>query len=85
MIQKIRKCIVVQFVKSLVEFVMDSELVIKQMRGEYKVKSPDMKKLNDDAKALSSLIPDVKFTHVKRENVMVSRADFLLNQEMDRN
>ena len=70
---------------SEVEFVMDSELVIKQMRGEYKVKSPDMKKLNDEAKALSSLIHDVKFTHVKRENVMVSRADFLLNQEMDRN
>ena len=68
-----------------VGFVMDSELVIKQMRGEYKVKSPDMKALNDDAKALSSLIPNVRFTHVKRENPMVSRADFLLNQEMDRN
>ena len=68
-----------------VEFVMDSELVIKQMRGEYKVKSPDMKALNDDAKALSSLIPNVRFTHVRRENPMVSRADFLLNQEMDRN
>ena len=68
-----------------VEFVMDSELVIKQMRGEYKVKSPDMKELNDDAKALSSLIPNVRFTHVRRENPMISRADFLLNQTMDRN
>ena len=68
-----------------VEFVMDSELVIKQMRGEYKVKSPDMKELNDDAKTLSSLIPNVRFTHVRRENPMISRADFLLNQTMDRN
>lgn len=67
-----------------VEFVMDSELVIKQMRGEYKVKSPNIRELHEDAKALSSLIPSVKFTHVKRENMMVSRADFLLNEEMDR-
>ncbi len=68
-----------------VEFVMDSELVIKQMNEEYKVKSPDMKELHDDAKALSSMIPNVKFTHVRRNNPMVSRADFLLNQTMDRN
>jgi len=67
-----------------VEFVMDSELVIKQMRGEYKVKSPDMKSLNEDAKALSSLIRNVRFTHVRRENPMISRADHLLNLEMDR-
>ncbi len=67
-----------------VEFVMDSELVIKQMRGEYKVKSPNIMELHKDAKALSSLIPDVTFTHVKRENRFVSRADSLLNAEMDR-
>ena len=67
-----------------VEFVMDSELVIKQMRGEYKVKSPNIMELHKDAMALSSLIPDVTFTHVKRENRFVSRADSLLNAEMDR-
>ena len=67
-----------------VEFVMDSELVIKQMRGEYKVKSANIMDLHKDAKALSSLIPKVKFTHVKRENQFVSRADALLNAEMDR-
>ena len=67
-----------------VEFVMDSELVIKQMRGEYKVKSANIMDLHKDAKALSSLIPNVRFTHVKRENQFVSRADALLNAEMDR-
>ena len=67
-----------------VEFVMDSELVIKQMRGEYKVKSQNILELHRDAKALSMIIPHVKFTHVKRENPMVSRADSLLNAEMDR-
>ena len=67
-----------------VEFIMDSELVIKQMRGEYKVKSANIMELHKDAKALSSLIPSVKFTHVRRENEFVSRADALLNAEMDR-
>ena len=67
-----------------VEFIMDSELVIKQMRGEYKVKSPNIRELHEDAKAMSSLIPNVKFTHVRRENEFVSRADALLNAEMDR-
>lgn len=68
-----------------VEFIMDSQLVIRQMNGEYKVKSDNIKKLHEDAKALSSLIPKVKFTHVLRENEFVSRADALLNAEMDRN
>jgi ribonuclease HI len=66
-----------------VEFVMDSELVIKQMRGEYKVKSENIRDLHMDAKALASLIPNVRFTHVKRENPMIGRADALLNIEMD--
>ncbi len=66
-----------------VEFVMDSEIVIKQMRKEFKVSSPNLKNLNKDAVALSSLIPSVKFTHVRRENPMISRADALLNAEMD--
>ena len=67
-----------------VEFTMDSELAIKQMNGEYKVKSDNIKELHKDAKALSSLIPKVTFTHVRRANEFVSRADYLLNMEMDK-
>lgn len=66
------------------EFVMDSQLVIKQMTGEYKVKSPDMKALYDDAKSLCSMIPSVSFRNVRRSEELIPRADFLLNQEMDR-
>ena len=68
-----------------VEFIMDSELVIKQMNGEYKVKNPDMKALYDDAKSLSSMIPKVTFRNVRRSEEFIPRADFLLTQEMDRN
>lgn len=66
------------------EFVMDSQLVIRQMNGEYKVKNADMKALYDDAKALSSMIPKVRFRNVRRSEEMIPRADALLNQELDR-
>ena len=67
------------------EFVMDSQLVIRQMTGEYKVKSPDMKVLHDDAAALASMIPNVRFRNVRRSEEYIPRADALLNAEMDRN
>jgi ribonuclease HI len=63
---------------------MDSQLVIRQMNGEYKVKSPDMLELYKDAKALASLIPSVKFSNVRRSELLIPRADALLNEEMDR-
>ena len=66
-----------------VEFVMDSELVIKQMNGEYKVKSENIAELHNDAVALSKQIGKVKFTHVRRSNEYVSHADALLNHRMD--
>jgi len=66
------------------EFIMDSQLVIRQMNGEYRVKSEDMKELFQDAKTLASQIPDVKFTNVRRSELLIPRADALLNEEMDR-
>jgi len=66
-----------------VEFVMDSELVVKQMRGEYKVRSDDLKGMYHDVKAMTSAIPKVKFTHVKRHDRMITLADSLLNEKLD--
>jgi len=66
-----------------VEFVMDSELVIKQMRGEYKVKSDNLREMYRDVKAMTSTIPKVKFTHVRRSDRMITLADSLLNEKLD--
>ncbi|MDR1690853.1 MAG: ribonuclease HI family protein [Candidatus Methanoplasma sp.] len=66
-----------------VEFVMDSQLVIKQMTGEYKVKNENIKNLYLDAKALSSMIPKVSFRNVRRSELLIPRADALLNKELD--
>lgn len=75
---------VIELGEDSAEFVMDSQLVIRQMRGEYRVKSPDMKALYEDAVALSSLIPHVSFRNVRRSEEFIPRADAILNAEMDR-
>ena len=67
------------------EFVMDSQLVIRQMTGEYRVKNPDMAVLHADAEALAELIPNVSYRNVRRSEEFIPRADALLNEEMDRN
>ena len=67
-----------------VELVMDSQLVLRQMTGQYRVKSPDMLALHEDAKNLASMIPKVTFTNVRRSERLIPRADALLNAEMDR-
>lgn len=66
-----------------VEFIMDSQLVIKQMRGEYKVRSENIKELYLDARSLASMIPKIEFRQVPRSELLIPRADALLNKELD--
>ena len=75
---------IIELGESEAEFVMDSELVIKQMNGIYRVRNPDMAALHSDAKTLASLIPKVSFRNVRRSQEFIPRADALLNEEMDR-
>ncbi len=65
------------------EFVMDSQLVVNQVTGKFKVKSENIKGLHGDAMALFSLLPGATIRHVRREDGMISRADALLNLELD--
>jgi len=56
----------------------DSQLVIKQMKGEYKCKHPNMIPLHKDAKQISSSFTSVVFQHVLRDKN--SAADALANK-----
>jgi probable phosphoglycerate mutase len=59
----------------------DSELLIKQMRGEYRVKHPGLQPLYERARELAARIGRVTFEHVRRE---ANRdADRLANAAMD--
>lgn len=61
---------------------LDSELVVKQLNGEYKVKNPDMILLFNEVRTLvMELGGAVIFEHIRREKNKV--ADQLANDAMD--
>jgi len=59
----------------------DSELVVKQMSGQYRVKHPDMQTLHREAQALRRRFEQVDIAHVRREQN--KDADRLANQALD--
>ena len=59
----------------------DSELLVKQMSGEYRVKSPALLPLYEEARSLMRRIGRVTFEHVRRE--FNKDADRLANEAMD--
>ena len=59
----------------------DSELMVKQMRGEYRVKNKALQELYLDAGRLARQLPAVTYTHVRREHNQL--ADQLLNDVLD--
>ena len=64
-----------------VEVVSDSELLVKQMRGEYKVKNEALRELVDEAEALARRVGKVRYTAVRREHNEL--ADRLVNEALD--
>ncbi|HET9507487.1 MAG TPA: reverse transcriptase-like protein [Gaiellaceae bacterium] len=63
------------------EVVSDSELMVKQMRGEYKVKNAALRELSLRAKAAERRLGSVRYTAVRREHNEL--ADRLVNEALD--
>ena len=59
----------------------DSELLVKQMKGQYRVKNQGLQPLYEEAVALTRRIAHVTFEHVRRE--FNKDADRLANEAMD--
>src|SRR6185503_743747 len=59
----------------------DSELLVKQMRGEYRVKNPGLQLLYQQARAIAMGLDRIVFEHVRREQN--KDADRLANLAMD--
>jgi ribonuclease HI len=60
----------------------DSELLVRQMQGRYKVKSPDLRPLHERAQKLARGLAFFAIEHIPRE--LNSEADALANLAMDR-
>jgi ribonuclease HI len=63
------------------EIVSDSELLVKQMRGEYRVKNEALRSLSLEAARLARQIGKVEYRHVKRAQNEL--ADRLVNEALD--
>ncbi len=63
------------------DVISDSELVVKQMRGEYKVKNEALRELSTQAARLARRLGDVRYTAVRREHNEL--ADRLVNEALD--
>ena len=60
---------------------LDSELVVKQLNGEYRVKMATLQPLVDEIQELTMELPDVVFQYIPREDNW--RADELVNKALD--
>lgn len=61
---------------------MDSELIVKQIAGEYRVKEPTLKEQFARVGQLIGAFPNIEFMHVAREKN--ARADELVNEAIDK-
>ena len=63
------------------EVVSDSELIVHQMRGEWKIKNETLRELWQEANDLADELPKVRYTAVRREHNEL--ADRLVNEALD--
>ena len=63
------------------EVVSDSELLVKQMQGEYKVKNETLRELQSEAAELAAGLKKVTYTAVRRAHNEL--ADQLVNEALD--
>jgi len=63
------------------EVLSDSELLVKQMRGEYRVKNEALRELSTKAARLAARLGRVEYRHVRRAHNAL--ADRLVNEALD--
>jgi ribonuclease HI len=63
------------------DFYLDSELVVRQLNGRYKVKEPRLQSLHGQATMLLNAVPMHTIQHVPRKEN--ARADALANEALD--
>jgi ribonuclease HI len=62
---------------------LDSELVTKQVTGEYRVKNSQLRKLWNKVNELTPFFKKVSFISVPRSNTHIQEADALVNEALD--
>lgn len=64
--------------------ILDSQLIVKQLMGEYGVKNQQLMKLFLKVQELQDSFEKIHYKFVKRSNKFQKHADYLLNKELDK-
>ena len=62
---------------------LDSELVIKQMSGVWRLKNDELRRLFFNVEEKKQAFREVTFTHVRRTNQQIRKVDRLLNRALE--
>ncbi len=62
----------------------DSELMVSQMNGVYKVRSAVLQPLHEEVKRSASSFANVSYHHVPRENPYIGSCDWMCNDALDK-
>jgi ribonuclease HI len=62
----------------------DSELLINQMTGAYRLKNEELRALWQRVKDLERVFQEMRYQHVRRTNQFITKADRVLNEAFDR-
>ena len=72
-----------RYTKEEVFCILDSQLVVKQLMGEYKVRNPTLMKLFLRVQKLQDKFEKIRYKHVSRWDKFQQIADEILNEELD--
>ncbi len=73
-----------KFTDDEITCVLDSELVVNQLLGKYKVRNPNILPLFLEVQKLQEKFKKIKYKHVSRWDKFQRLADELVNQELDK-
>jgi len=72
-----------KFTKDSITCILDSELIVQQLLGEYKVKNPGLMELFLKVQKLQENFKKIRYLHASRLDKFQQMADELVNQELD--
>ena len=72
-----------ELTREKVHLFSDSQLLVNQVTGSWKVKNPELGRLHGRVRSLVDSFAEVKFTHLPRENNYIGQADELCNLRLD--
>jgi len=76
--------IAADFTKDEVTCVLDSELIVKQLLGKYRVKNPKLLELFLKVQKLQERFKKIRYKHVSRWDKFQQIADEILNDELEK-